>query len=128
MGKQFDVNVILLTPCLCFLNICSKAVTIKMFMFISTGTITYICDFHREQCWERWLRKADNGLNDKREEVLSLLRNVAKSPTEAAFDDNLKSLKTSDVWLSSPHLQNWFEKTWLVDAKVHIGPITPIYK
>ena len=79
-------------------------------MLIPTGTTTYICDFHREQCWERWLRKADNGLNDKREEVLCLLRNVAKSPTEAAFHDNLKSLKTSDVWLCSPHLQNGLRK------------------
>ena len=80
-------------------------------MYIPTGTITYICDFHRKQCWEQWLRIADNGLNDKRDEVFSLLRNVAESPTEAAFDNNLKSLKHSDVWLSSPRLQNWFEKT-----------------
>lgn len=85
---------------------------------LSLGTTTYICDFHREQAWERWLRKADNGLNEHREEVLHLLRNVAKSSTEDAYHDNLTSLKTSELWLSNPQLRNWFEKTWLPEAKV----------
>lgn len=84
----------------------------------TVGTTTYICDFHREQCWERWLRKADNGLHEQREEVLQLLRNVAKSKTEAAYHDNVTSLQTSELWLSSPRLQNWFGKTWLTEAKV----------
>ena len=24
---------------------------------------TYICDFHREQCWERWVKERKHGLN-----------------------------------------------------------------
>ena len=89
-----------------------------MLNYLSLGTTTYICDFHREQCWERWLRKTDNGLSDQKGEVLQLLRNVAKSPTEAAYDENLRSLKANEVWLSNPQLRNWFEKTWLSEAKV----------
>lgn len=87
-------------------------------IILSLGTTTYICDFHLEQCWERWLRKTDNGLNNQREEVLQLLRNVAKSSTEDAYEDNLRSLQTTEVWLSNPQLRNWFEKTWLIEAKV----------
>ena len=49
---------------------------------LDVGTTTYICDFHREQCWERWLRKVDNGLTEHREEVIQLLRGISKSPTE----------------------------------------------
>ena len=87
-------------------------------MFVSTDTTTYICDFHREQCWERWLRKTENGLTDSRTEVLTLLRNVAKSATPESYQEHLSSLKESDLWLSNPRLQNWFEKTRLVEAKV----------
>lgn len=47
-----------------------------------------------------------------------MLRNVAKSSTEEAFQDNLSSLKESDLWLANPKVRNWFEKTWLVEAKV----------
>lgn len=61
---------------------------------------------------------AENGLSESREEVLRLLRNVAKSSTEEAFQDNLSSLKESDLWLANPKLRNWLEKTWLVEAKV----------
>ena len=75
-----------------------------MLKYLSLDTTTYICDFHREQCWERWLRKADNGLNHQREEVLSLLRNVARSPTEDILHGNLKSSKASELWLSNPQL------------------------
>ena len=89
-----------------------------MLKYSSLGTTTYIYDFHREQCWERWLRKGDNGLSNQREEVLQLLREVAKSPTEDAYHDSLRSLQTSELWLSNPQLRNWFEKTWLPEAKV----------
>jgi len=79
-------------------------------IILSLRTTTYICDCHCEHCWESWLRKTDNGLNNQREEVLRLLQNVAKSPTEDAYEDNLGSLQTTEVWLSNPQLCNWFEK------------------
>ncbi|KAK2548991.1 hypothetical protein P5673_030612 [Acropora cervicornis] len=72
---------------------------------------------NREQCWEHWLHKSDNGLNNKRDEALLLLRNVAKSVTADTYHENVTLLKTSEVWLSNHHLQNWFEKRWLVEAK-----------
>jgi len=86
--------------------------------FVLAEIITYICDFHREQCWERWLRKTENGLTGSREEVLKLLRTVAKSATEDSYQENLSALQESELWLANPKLRNWFEKTWLVEAKV----------
>ena len=85
-----------------------------------TDTTTYICDFHREQCWDRWLRKSENGLTASREEVLTLLRNVAKSSTKESLEKNLSSLKDSALWLANPKLRNWFEKTWLTESKVRM--------
>ena len=49
-----------------------------------------------------------------------MLRGVAKSSTEEAFQANLSSLKGSDLWSANPKLRNWFEKTWLVEAKVRV--------
>ena len=61
-----------------------------------------------------------NGLTERREEALKLLRNFAKTPTEESVEENLFSLKESDLWLANHKLRNWFEKTWLVEAKVGI--------
>ncbi len=38
--------------------------------------------------------------------------------TEETFEANLVALRESDIWLANPKLRNWFEKTWLVEAKV----------
>ncbi len=91
----------------------------QLICLILSDTTTYICDFHREQCWERWLRKTDNGLSKSREEVLPLLCNVAKSTTEKEFEENVKLLKKQNFWLTSPKLRKWFGNTWLVEAKVY---------
>ena len=85
-----------------------------------TDTTTYICDFHREQCWDRWLRKSENGLTASREEVLTLLRSVAKSSTKESLEKNLSSLKDNELWQGNPKLRNWFEKTWLTESKVRM--------
>jgi len=111
------------------LSVCHQSCNKKILnddaqIFISRYNNLYLhhlhSDFHCEQCWERWLRKADNGLQHQREEVLSLLRDVARSATEDVFNRNLKSLKASDLWMSNPQLRNWFEKTWLPEAKVQL--------
>lgn len=82
------------------------------------GTTTYICDFHREQAWERWLKKGDNGVVDKKGDILKMLRAIAKSNTVDAFEKNLSALKQSDTWLSHQKLRNWMNGTWLKEAKV----------
>ena len=42
---------------------------------------SYICDFHREQAWERWTRDHKHGLNkEDGEKVLDLLRDCAHAP------------------------------------------------
>ncbi|XP_014664177.1 PREDICTED: uncharacterized protein LOC106806679 [Priapulus caudatus] len=44
------------------------------------GVLAYICDFHRLQAWNRWLRKRKNGLNSKeQQELLCHMKKVAGS-------------------------------------------------
>ena len=38
------------------------------------GVTVYLCDFHREQAWERWTNERKNGLTDEgRYQLLHLL-------------------------------------------------------
>ncbi len=93
-------------------------VILKCFILnFNLGTTTYICDFHREQAWERWLKKGDNGLKDKKDDVLKLLRTVAKSNTEDEYHKSLSVLQQSKVWLTHNKFQKWFKNTWLAEAK-----------
>ena len=45
-------------------------------------TKVFLCNFHREQMWERWVKDHKHGLSkQEQEELLSLLRACANAPT-----------------------------------------------
>ena len=77
-----------------------------------------ICDFHREQAWERWVAATDHGVRNYREEVLSRLRRVARASNDKSFTEAVKDLKESDIWKANKKLSSWFGKTWLTEHKV----------
>ncbi|CAN7947606.1 unnamed protein product, partial [Ixodes hexagonus] len=56
-----------------------------------------LCDFHREQAWERWMRRKENGVAD-RERALSLLRRLAHATSYDEFEAAYKSLRESEFW------------------------------
>ena len=63
-----------------------------------TGCLVLLCNFHREQAWERWVKKADNGVGEKeRSNTLLLMRAVAKAENENAYQMALKNLTNSEV-------------------------------
>ena len=48
---------------------------------------TYLCDFHREQCWERWMKDRKHGLSpEEGDTLLSLLRDIAQTPSPTDSD------------------------------------------
>ena len=84
------------------------------------NTTIYLCDFHREQAWDRWIKDRKHGLTQlEGEELLALLRACAwaqpssggslTSGYEIAVDD----LKKSSVWSSHVEVQQWLTQTWL---------------
>ena len=84
----------------------------------------YICDFHREQCWERWVK---HGLTDAEgAELLDLLRDCAWAPPDRSSDQTEDSLyqlavdrlMASQVWLQYEHVQMWLNNYWLSIPKV----------
>lgn len=81
----------------------------------------YLCDFHPEQAWERWVSKKDNGVADSKDTVLCLLRRIARASTVEKFHSAVSALKCSIIWnaTSSEKLRKWINKTWLNVAKVN---------
>ena len=54
---------------------------------------TCICDFHREQCWERWVKDHKNGLTETEgAELFDLLRDCAWAPPSHSNDQAEDSL------------------------------------
>lgn len=78
----------------------------------------YLCDFHREQAWERWVKNKDNGVNVIKDEVLARLRRIATATTEQNFTEAVEALKASTVWEENTKLQSWMNTTWLPKYKV----------
>ena len=92
-------------------------------------TTVYICDFHREQCWERWVKDHKHRLSETEgAELLDLLRDCARaSPSHSAdqqpedifYHQAVSRLKDSQVWLQNDHVQNWLNNYWLSIPKVN---------
>lgn len=78
----------------------------------------YLCDFHREQAWTRWVSATNNGVRAYRTEVLARLRRVARADSVADYRKSLNALMESSVWKESTKLQQWFSNQWLPEYKV----------
>ena len=83
---------------------------------------TYLCDFHREQCWERWVKDQTHDVSpEDGEKLLELLGACAHAPpaTEEGLEvhHHYKSaetlLKESDMYKDNPHVKFWLINTWL---------------
>ena len=79
-------------------------------IFLTDSCQIYICDFHREQAWERCLGKTSNGLVSSKQTVLGKLRFIAKARTEKDFEDRVEDLKSSNEWKENVNLRHWIEK------------------
>ncbi|XP_078349678.1 uncharacterized protein LOC144634557 [Oculina patagonica] len=79
----------------------------------------FICDFHREQAWERWLSKGANGASPFKKEILCRFRRIARAATEKEYKKALADLQEWEVW-KRPELQAarlWFHNTWIREHK-----------
>ncbi|KAL9978130.1 hypothetical protein ACROYT_G015617 [Oculina patagonica] len=72
-----------------------------------------LCDFHREKAWLEWTSKGDNGTAAVKDDVLSLLRNIAHAGTTKEAAAAVQTLKKSTHWAENEKLRNWFGKKWL---------------
>ena len=91
-----------------------KCTTLIFLTFFSPACKTYLCDFHREQAWARWVKKTENGVSHIKDQVLSKLRKIAHAGTLKLFNQAVNDLKKSALWKADhAKLKQWFENTWL---------------
>ena len=88
---------------------------------------TYLCDFHREQCWKRWVKDQTHDVSpEDGEKLLERLRACTHAPPEGLeVDHYYKSeealLKDSDMYKDNPHVKFWLINTWLnIPQVLHI--------
>eukprot|EP00112_Aurelia_sp_Birch-Aquarium-sp1_P004313 Seg1487.9 transcript_id=Seg1487.9/GoldUCD/mRNA.D3Y31 product="hypothetical protein" protein_id=Seg1487.9/GoldUCD/D3Y31 len=85
-------------------------------IFKDHDCFVYLCDFHREQAWTRWVSKTEHGVTRVKDEVLCRLRRLAKADTEANRQA-LYQLRSSTIWKDHEKLRSWMEGTWLPQFK-----------
>ena len=88
----------------------------------------YLCDFHREQAWERWVKNRKHGLSEiQATTLLDLLRDCANAPVNSTvqnepsdylFKKALKCITSSDIWNNNKEVQQWLSPMWLSCPKL----------
>lgn len=90
------------------------------------GCCVYICDFHREQSWERWVREKKHQLTEEQgRELLKMLRQCVNAPPSnpsqtAKFTEAVSTLKASNIWKQNPFVRSWLTNGWLSIPHVSI--------
>ncbi|XP_065645894.1 uncharacterized protein LOC136076410 [Hydra vulgaris] len=81
-----------------------------------------ICDFHREQAWERWFNKVNNGGSEIKVAMLCKLRKIARARSYEDLNSALVNLRASNHYQNPIHknMVNWLEKQWLPQIEVLI--------
>ena len=90
------------------------------------GISVFLCDYHREQAWIRWVNTSVNGLS-KAEDLLSLLRKCAWTPSTTSKDcptdgyiKAVENLKASSIYKNHCNVRSWLESNWLIIPEVII--------
>ncbi|XP_047127557.2 uncharacterized protein LOC124808480 [Hydra vulgaris] len=85
--------------------------------YVFSGCSVLICDFHREQAWERWLSKTNNGCCTVKDAVKLQLRQIANAKIEEICKDAVNAFKETEEWKNHPKLREYLNNTWLCNQK-----------
>jgi hypothetical protein len=72
------------------------------------------CDFHRQQAWNRWLRRY--GPPEARESLRALMEEVAEAANEEALSAAVNNLRLSPLY--DAEVRQYFEAHWLDSKQV----------
>ena len=80
-------------------------------------SVAYICDFHRLQAWQRWVRKTKNGLTlVEQEELMQNLKKIANAKTKEEYEDAVEELREVPLYKEKENVKKYIENTWLTCA------------
>ena len=78
----------------------------------------HVCNFHRNQAWNRWVRSGRSGLDSKQQEILlSLLHQLAKAREHSRYEAALGKLHKSSVYTHHSNVQEYVENVWMTCVK-----------
>ena len=78
------------------------------------ASLVYICDFHRLQSRQRWLRKSKHCLSQQEQDVIMRrLKEVAGAKTEDLFNVAVKELLGTPLVKQNADVCTYIEKMWL---------------
>lgn len=80
-----------------------------------------LCDFHREQAWERWVSATKNGVLHEKEEVLVMLRHMARADSAVKYQEAAKAFRDAKQPGRHGRLMKWFSSHWEPNHKVNIS-------
>ena len=104
---------------------CEAEITALENIFV--GCCAYICDFHREQAWERCVGDKKHQLTEAQgQELLYILQQCVNAPPAqpeqmAKFKEAVNILKGSDIWKQNPLVRQWLTNGWL--SILHVSNI-----
>ena len=78
------------------------------------GSVVYICDFHRIQALQRWVRTKKNNLSSAEQEMfLGYMQSIAYSRSEDEFNKRVDALRKSHLYKDHANVKSYVENTWL---------------
>ena len=83
--------------------------------------VVYLCDFHREQAWTRWIRERKHGLSSEDAELLLTMLRACAWATPGGEGESrdyhyrqaVTNLRNSRIWNGNVQVQQWLDSTWL---------------
>ncbi|CAC5422337.1 unnamed protein product [Mytilus coruscus] len=82
--------------------------------FVDIGTLVYLCDFHRVQAWNRWLKASCHKISQSQKDpLMQLMKAIADSDSKDQLDENINELKDNPEWKTNDYLEQWFETKYL---------------
>lgn len=76
-----------------------------------------LCDFHRRQAWNRFMKKGENDISvDVAKKLLEdYLIPLSNSATERQYYQLKEKLMESDEWKKNPKFAQYMLQTWLTE-------------
>ena len=103
-----------------FMTDYSEAESLAIVQVFPTSKI-YLCDFHQEQRWQRWIKDKKHGLTASDGKLLlSFLRKMAFAESGKSSGQSIgyfyaqaeAQLRKSSVWEQNPKVRSWLESKW----------------
>ena len=68
-------------------------------------SLVLLCDFHREQPWERWCSKLSNGISTNKGDITEQLRLLTHCGSLEYFNTSLNHFTSTCLWEEHPQPQ-----------------------